>query len=203
VLRGLRVARSVPAALVGLVTVALGHATMVSVMVMTPLHLSHGGAELRVIGLVISIHIVGMFAFSPLVGLAVDRVGARPVAILASAVLVVASLMAAQAPAGWSPGLALGLFLLGLGWSGTLVSGSTLLTSAVPAHERAGVQGASELAMGLAAGGGGALAGLVVAQLGYAALGVGAAVVAAGIAATAALVPHAPRRQTARPGGVR
>ena len=73
-------------------------------------------------------------------------------ALVGSAVLVTAALLAAQAPTGWSAGLAVALFLLGLGWSFTLVSGSTLIAGAVPVAERAGGQGASDLAMGLAAG---------------------------------------------------
>ena len=188
VLRGFRVAAGIPAALLGMLTVGLGHAVMVSVMVMTPLHMHHGGAELRVIGFVISIHVLGMFAFSPLVGFAVDRFGARPMVLAGSAVLVASALLAAQAPTGWSLGLTVALFLLGLGWSFTLVSGSTLIAGSVPVAERAGVQGASDLAMGLAAGGGGALAGLVVGRLGYDVLGMGAAVLAAVIAVAALLV---------------
>lgn len=192
VARGLRVAAATPAALLGLVTVALGHAVMVSVMVMTPLHMHHGGADLRVIGFVISIHVLGMFAFSPVVGFAVDRFGARPMALVGSAVLVTSALLAAQAPSGWSAGLAVALFLLGLGWSFTLVSGSTLIAGAVPVAERAGVQGASDLAMGLAAGGGGALAGLIVGKLGYPVLGLSASVAAA-LISVAALVIRGPR----------
>ena len=202
VVRGFRVAVATPAALLGLVTVALGHAVMVSVMVMTPLHMHHGGAELRVIGFVISIHVLGMFAFSPLVGFAVDRFGARPMALVGSAVLVGAGLLAAQAPTGWSAGLTVGLFLLGLGWSFTLVSGSTLIAGAVPVAERAGVQGASDLAMGLAAGGAGALAGVVVGRLGYDVLGMGAAVLAAVIAVAALTVRErrVPEDQPITPG---
>lgn len=163
---------------------------MVRVMVMTPLHMHHGGADLRVIGFVISIHVLGMFAFSPVVGFAVDRFGARPMALVGSAVLVTSALLAAQAPTGWSAGLAVALFLLGLGWSFTLVSGSTLIAGAVPVAERAGVQGASDLAMGLAAGG--ALAGLIVGQLGYPVLGLSAGVAAA-LIGVAALVIRGPR----------
>jgi len=188
VVRGFRVVRSHPAALLGLVAVALGHMTMVSVMVMTPLHMHHGGSTLRLIGLVISIHILGMYALSPLVGTAVDRFGGRPVTMVGSVVLIAATLLAAQAPTGWSAGLAVGLFLLGVGWSCTLVSGSTLIAGAVPVADRAGAQGASDLVMGLAAGGGGALAGLVVGTAGYAMLGLGAAVVAASIGLTAAFL---------------
>src|SRR5215203_7423033 len=102
--RGLRVVAANPGARLGLVTLALGHAVMVSVMVMTPLHMSHGDAGLEVIGLVISIHILGMFAFSPLTGMAVDRFGGRAVAVLGSVVLSSATLLASASPEGdsWS-----------------------------------------------------------------------------------------------------
>lgn len=185
VVQGMRAIAARPAAVLGLVTLALGHTVMVSVMVMTPLHMHHGGAALRVIGLVISIHIVGMFALSPLTGIAVDRWGGRRVAVLGSVILLAATLLAAQAPTGWSAGLTVALFLLGVGWSCTLVSGSTLLAAAVPVEERAGAQGASDLAMGLAAGGGGALAGLVVGLASYSMLALGAAAVAVVIGVTA------------------
>ncbi len=186
IVRGWRSLLAHPGALLGLVTMALGHTVMVSVMVMTPLHMHHGGASLRIIGLVISLHVLGMFAFSPLTGLAVDRWGGRSCGLGGAVILVVAALLAAQAPTGWSAGLATGLFLLGLGWSFTLVAGSTLVVKSVPLAERAGAQGASDLVMGLAAGGGGALAGVVVGQLGYAVLGAGAAALA-GIVALASL----------------
>ncbi len=194
VVRGFRVIASTPVALLGLVTIALGHAVMVSVMVMTPLHMRHGDASLEAIGLVISIHVIGMFAFSPLTGLATDRLGGRAVALVGSAVLIAAALLAARAPEGSSAVLTAGLLLLGLGWSCTLVSGSTLLTNAVAVSERAGAQGASDLAMGLAGGGGGALAGVVVAHYGYEALALSAVVVAAAVGAVAMAVR--PRRAT-------
>ncbi|WP_346767714.1 MFS transporter [Knoellia koreensis] len=186
--RGFRALAAHPGSRLGVITTAVGHTVMVSVMVMTPVHMNHGGASLRIIGLVISGHILGMFAFSPLVGMAVDRWGGRAMAITGALILSVAGVLAAQAPLGWSPGLAVGLFMLGLGWSFTLVSGSTLVVRSVPLRERAGAQGASDLAMGLAAGGGGALAGVVVGQLGYDVLGAAAAVLACVITVSAVLI---------------
>ena len=165
--RGLRVVAGIPAARLGLLTLALGHVVMVSVMVMTPLHMAHGDAGLELIGLVISIHIVGMYALSPLTGMAVDRFGGRAVAVVGSMILSTATLLASASPEGGSATLGLGLFLLGLGWSCTLVAGSTMLTAAVPAVERPGAQGASDLVMGLAAAVGGALAGVVVDRAGF------------------------------------
>ena len=179
--RGLRVVRANPMARLGMITVALGHLVMVSVMVMTPLHMSHGNAELEVIGFVISMHIVGMYAFSPLVGMAVDRWGARLVAATGGVILTVAGLLASQAHTGWSGLLLVALVLLGTGWSCTLVSGSTLLTASVTASERPAVQGLSEVVMGLAGAGGGALAGVVVGGFGYPTLAAAAAVVGVGV----------------------
>lgn len=167
VTRGLRVALSRPVARLGIVTLALGHGVMVSVMVMTPLHMAHGNATLTVIGFVISIHILGMFALSPLTGMAVDRFGGRPVAVAGAVILVVATVLASVSPMGESASLVAGLFLLGLGWSCTLVSGSTLLTGDLPAAERPGAQGGADLLMGLAAGGGGAVAGVIVDRLSF------------------------------------
>ncbi len=192
--RGARVVAGDRTASLGLVTIALGHTVMVAVMVMTPLHMDHGGATLRLIGLVISVHILGMYAFSPLTGLAVDRFGGRLVAVVGSAVLVASCLLASAAPSGMSAVLTVALFGLGLGWSCTLVSGSALLTGAVPVAERPGAQGLADLLMGLGAAGGGALAGVVIEHASYRVLSLGAAVLALAVGlAVAVLRPRPPR----------
>ncbi len=192
VLRGLRVVAARPVARLGIIALALGHGVMVSVMVMTPLHMKAGHAELTVIGFVISVHILGMYALSPLTGIAVDRFGGRAVVVAGSLILSTASLLASASPAGSSLTLLLGLFLLGVGWSGTLVAGSTVVTSAVPAVERPGVQGASDLVMGLAAGLGGAVAGVIVDRGSFHALSLAALGFAVAIGIAAALTPTEP-----------
>lgn len=169
--RGWAVIRTRPDALMGVVAMALGHVVMVSVMIMTPLHMRHGHAGLEIIGLVISLHVVGMYAFSPLTGWAVDRWGSRAVIAVGAGVLLTASLLAASTASGHSLRLTAALVLLGMGWSCTLIAGSTLLTAAVPLRQRPAAQGLSDVAMGLAGGGGGALAGVVVGWWGYPALG--------------------------------
>ena len=169
--RGWAVIRTRPDAFMGVVAMALGHVVMVSVMIMTPLHMRHGHAGLEIIGLVISLHVVGMYAFSPLTGWAVDRWGSRAVIAVGAGVLLTASLLAASTASGHSLRLTAALVLLGMGWSCTLIAGSTLLTAAVPLRQRPAAQGLSDVAMGLAGGGGGALAGVVVGWWGYPALG--------------------------------
>ncbi|QPP11035.1 MFS transporter [Streptomyces bathyalis] len=149
-----------------LVTIAAAHTAMVSIMVMTPVDLGHHGAGIEMIGLVISAHIVGMYAFSPVMGWLADRFGRLTVIVLSVALLTCAAALAGTAD-GHHTQSGLGLFLLGLGWSAALVSGSALLTDSVPQPARAAVQGLSDLTMNAAAGAGGALAGLVVSTAGY------------------------------------
>jgi MFS family permease len=149
---------------------AAAHAVMVSVMVMTPLHMEHGGAELRVIGIVISVHVLGMFAFAPLVGLAADRNGRAATLGVGAVVLAVSLVLCAASPEGSSWQIFAGLFLLGLGWSFATVSASTLIADHAPLDVRADVQGAADLVMGVTAAAAGGLAGVVVGTWGYATL---------------------------------
>ncbi|MBD0293011.1 MAG: MFS transporter [Jiangellaceae bacterium] len=179
--RGVTAAAQSPQALLGLSAIVAAHTAMVSVMVMTPIHMQHGQATLELIGLVISVHVAGMFAFSPVMGWLADRIGRIPVVAGAALTLLVAVALSGTSSEGHSAGLTAGLFLLGLGWSGCLVAGSTLLTEGVPVSERPAAQGASDLLMGLSAAAGGALAGLVVGTLGYGLLNAFASVLALGL----------------------
>ncbi|MCX4443522.1 MULTISPECIES: MFS transporter [Streptomyces] len=157
--------RTSPQARLALAVIAVSHTVMVSVMSMTPVELGHHGAGIELIGLVISGHIAGMYAFSPLMGRLADR-GRLPVIGLCVALLGCAALLAGTAGASHGR-TAAGLFVLGLGWSAGLVAGSALLTDAVPQGVRPAVQGLSDLTMNASAGIGGAVAGLVMAGAGY------------------------------------
>ncbi|MEU3712284.1 MFS transporter [Streptomyces catenulae] len=162
----LRVVRAVPAARLGLVTVVLGHAVMVSVMTMTPIHLAHHGADLSVVGFSVSLHIAGMYALSPLVGRLADCLGRIPVILLGQALYLLTAAVAGLA--GTSHVAAVGaLFTLGLGWSFVTIGGSTLLTESLPAAQRSEIQGLADTLMNLAGAAGGAAAGGLVALLGY------------------------------------
>lgn len=165
--RAVAATRTRPVLAFAVLGMACAHAAMVAVMVMTPLHMEHGHAELRVIGLVISLHVLGMFAFSPLVGMLADRTGC-PAVLLEGAVLLLAALaLCGSAPEGSSWQIFAGLFLLGLGWSFATVAASTLIARHAPLDARTDVQGAADLVMGLTAAGAGGLAGLVVGLWGY------------------------------------
>jgi MFS family permease len=162
------------------------HASMIGVMVMTPLHMEHGGAELRVIGVVISVHVLGMFAFSPLVGMLADRIGRPRVLASGGGILLLSLLLCAWAPEGAHWQIFAGLFLLGLGWSFAMVSASTMIADQAPLDARPDVQGASDLVMGVTAAGAGALAGLVVGLAGYPVLALVTIALALGVVGAAA-----------------
>jgi MFS family permease len=189
---GIAAVRASPMARLALVTVAVSHTVMVSVMVMTPVHLGHHGADIQLIGLVISGHIAGMYALSPVMGWLSDRVGRLPVIGLAAGLLCCAAVLAGTSGDGHFR-TAAGLFVLGLGWSAGLVAGSALLTDSVPQAARAAVQGLSDLTMNTAAGVGGAVAGVIVSRLGYGWLNAVAACLLLPMAALAL------RRAVARP----
>jgi MFS family permease len=179
--------RDVPAVGAAVVGMACAHAAMVTVMIMTPLHMEHGGAQLQIIGFVISLHVLGMFAFSPLVGVAADRWGRPPVLMAGGVTLLVSLALCGSAPEGSSWQIFAGLFLLGLGWSFSTVAASTIIADRTPLTARTDVQGTSDMAMSLTAAGGGALAGVIVQAFGYPVLAafaalLGAAVVVAGLA---------------------
>ncbi len=179
---GLVLARRSRAVAVAIGTAATAHTVMVAVMVMTPVHMNDGGASISVIGLVISGHIAGMYALSPVMGWAADRMGRVPVATLGALTLTAAAALAALSAPGPSAVLSVGLVLLGLGWSACLVSSSALLTDATVVADRAAAQGTSDTVMSLSAAVGGAAAGLVVATGGFGVLGWAATVLAATLA---------------------
>ena len=156
-----------PRAILGIGAIAIGHVVMVMVMVMTPVHMAHVDVSLRLIGLVISVHVAGMYALSPLVGWAVDRIGRVPVIVVGIGILAASCVLAGIAPGDDIVLLGTGLFLLGLGWSCTLIAGSTMLTDEVAAPDRPSVQGLSDVVMNAAGAVGGALAGLIVVASSY------------------------------------
>jgi MFS family permease len=147
--------------------IAIGHIAMVAVMVMTPVHMAHVDVTLTIIGLVISVHVLGMYAFSPLVGALTDRLGRLRVIQIGVAILLSSALISGFARADDAITLGIGLFLLGLGWSCTLIAGSALLSESVSPEFKSASQGASDLVMNLSGASGGAIAGVVIATLSY------------------------------------
>jgi MFS family permease len=162
----------------GLLAMSTGHAVMVGVMAMTSVHLVGHGSTLTFVGVVISVHVAGMFAFAPVFGWLTDRLGsARVVGVGAVALLVGACLTAYSGTLESNPTqhaqaeryATIGLFMIGLGWSAVTIAAAALIAAVSQdgTHAATDVQGTADLAMGVAGAVAGALSGVVLAMVGY------------------------------------
>jgi MFS family permease len=166
----LRYAASRPVTLFAIVTIVTGQMMMTNVMVMTPVHMDHQEFSLGAIGIVVSIHIAGMYALSPVFGWMADRWG--PGSVIAAGVVVfivtiTLGVVDALAPHSSMVLLSSALLLLGVGWSMFLIGGSALLTSSVSGRAKVTLQGASDSAMNLGGALMAALAGTVLGAGGF------------------------------------
>ena len=161
----------------------ISQVTMVAVMAMTPVHLKLHGHE-GVSQFVISLHIAGMYAFSPLVGRFSDRRGRIPAIMIGAGLLVSATAMAALS-GDVEQLLFPSLWLLGLGWNFGLIGGSSLLIDSIPADERVAVQGVADLMMSFCGGMAGFASGFIRRAVGYHVLSAYAIIAAALLLAAA------------------
>jgi MFS family permease len=172
-----------------LVVLAATNLVMVATMAVAPAHLEAHGYSLGGIGLVVSVHVLGMFAPSPLTGWLADRAGGGVVAGVGAVLLVGAGFGGAIAGAHDGPTFTAVLVLLGIGWNAGVVGGSTMLVASVPPAVRQNAEGIGEVAMGLAAGAGAPIAGLMVAAGGLPTLSVASAAVSVLVFTVLSIVP--------------
>ena len=92
----IRVIKDSPDARLALMAMVISQATMIAVMTMTPVHLKLHGNE-SISAYVISLHIAGMYAFSPLVGKFSDARGRLPTITVGAVLLIMATLLSALA----------------------------------------------------------------------------------------------------------
>lgn len=164
--RSIRELLSLPRVQLAVISMLLSQVVMVTLMVMTPLHMSHNGHSAGNVGIVISAHTMGMFGFSWLTGYLIDRFGRVPMMVAAAITLIASAIVA---PLGTSmPFLVTGLFLLGLGWNFGYVAGSSLLSDALEGAEKSRMQGANDMMVAAAAALGSFSSGPLFATGGYA-----------------------------------
>ena len=183
------VVRERPLLLAAMVVMAGAHAAMIMVMVMTPLHMAHGGADLEIIGVVISVHVLGMFAFAPVAGIVTDRVGQGPGSHGGCHAAPRRSRRVRRPRPRARPGRCSSACSCSA-WAGRSPPWRARRSSPTtrPSTSRADIQGLSDLVMGLAAAGASALSGLIVDAWGFPVLSLIACLLptAVGVAAYAA-----------------
>ena len=170
---------SAPSARLAVSILAATNLVMVAVMAIAPVHLVAHGHGLGLVGIVIGVHVAGMFVPSPISGWMADKIGPTPVAAAGFLLIVASGVAGLLLDTGSALSMTVVLAMLGVGWNFGVVGGSTLLADSVPAALRPHVEGVGEVCMGLAAGAGAPIAGLIVALGGFAALSLAGTVVAA------------------------
>ena len=161
---------------------AASNFVMVGVMAVAPVHMTeHAHHHLKFVGIVISLHVAGMFAPSPISGWLADRIGSIIVAVIGFTFVAVAGLTGVFVDLESGAAITALLVLLGLGWNFGIVGGSTLLSASTTPSLRPHAEGIGEVAMGLAAGLGAPIAGVLVATGGFTSLWLVGAVVATGV----------------------
>jgi len=188
-----KLSRAVPFAIA---VIGLGHATMVAVMAMTPVHLVHDGATVGEASFVVSLHVAGMYALSPVFGILSDKIGRVPVLILGQVVLAISLALTAFFPMDHTI-VTIGLVLLGLGWSANTVAGSALIGELSQGPKRLTIQGRSDAAMSASGALAGVLAGPAVTALGYSGLSVASFAFVASAVALIVLIVTLRSRETA------
>ncbi len=166
---------------------------MAAVMTMTPIHMQHHGHGVGAAGVVIAVHVAGMYLPSLLSGMLVDRFGPELVAVAAAGTLVAAGSAAALAPPSSVVALAVALGLLGVGWNLGLIAGTTMIADATPVATRARTQGTVDVGIAIAGAGGGLGSGVIVAFADYPGLAFLGAGIALLIVPALALATRRPR----------
>jgi MFS family permease len=163
------VIRAVPIAGYAVLTIALSHLVMVSVMSMTPAHLDATGHGLADVGLTISLHVAGMYALAPVFGWLSDRFGPRKTVVAGQLIFIVSLMIAGLGQSDFLL-VTVGLFLLGVGWSASTVAASALLSQTLEVQQRSKVQGFSDSLMNFSGAFGGAVAGTILAVYSFSGL---------------------------------
>ncbi|MFI2102216.1 MFS transporter [Isoptericola sp. NPDC019693] len=158
--------RTNPPTALALLAIVTAQVLMVTLMTMAPVHMAAHGGSLTIVGISISLHIVGMYGLAPVAGALSDRLGART-GICVGAVLFAASFAVAFAGLDSMTWVTVSLVLLGLGWSFMSVAGAASLTDGVPEVRRPRLQGFADTASNITAALGAFVGGPVMAVVGY------------------------------------
>jgi len=145
-----------------IVAIAMAQAIMVALMAMTPLHLMHHEGTPEIVGFTLSLHIAGMYALSPFIGMLAGRIG-NQLTVVIGWVILLASIVGAYYAGPSHLMVQISMTLVGVGWGFVTVAGATLLTEMTPLLERPKWQGRADTSMSAAGAIAGALSGVVFA----------------------------------------
>lgn len=126
-----------------LATVAVSQMAMTGIMGVASVVVHDHGGTTTASAVVVSLHLGAMFAFSPLIGVFLDRSGRKPGLLAGGIVSIAGALIGAVADGTLLFGV--GLFLVGIGWSGAYLGATAVVSDVTTATERQGVLGVFDL----------------------------------------------------------
>jgi MFS family permease len=172
-------------------------ATMASMMSVTGAALTHEGHGPDFIVGTLTLHIIGMFGFSPLVGVLGDRFGPRSLLIGSAVYLAIATFITFMLPLGNA--LVVALIAVGIGWSFAFIGANTIIANTVPLARRGRVLGGIDVAIAVVGAGASLTAGWALDTGGIERVGAVSLALAIGVVAAAAIAHLARPRVVAPP----
>jgi MFS family permease len=172
--RDLRQLLALPPFRAAIVAIAVAQTAMVAVMGVTPVVIDEYGGSALAIALVISFHMVGMFAVAPVIGALLDRYGRRPGLLLGGVLSAVGAILGSFTDL--MPLIGVGVFLVGLGWSACYLGATAAISDLTTAGERGGALGFADLSTSVASAVGALAGGFVLESSGIAVVGIAMAV---------------------------
>jgi MFS family permease len=132
-----------------ILAIATLETTMVMIMAIVPLGMADLGYSLALISTLIAVHFIGMFSLSIPIGWLADRLGRKPVLVTGCLVSASGCVLIGSSSAVWLVGG--GFFCVGLGWSLSYLTATTILADVTHPHERAGLIGIMDFAVAIGA----------------------------------------------------
>jgi MFS family permease len=152
-----------------IVAIAALETTMVMIMAIVPLGMADLGYSLPLISTLIAVHFLGMFGMSIPIGWLADRIGRKPVLVAGCVISAVGCVMISMGSAVWLVGG--GFYGVGLGWSLTYLTATTILADVTHPHERAGLIGLMDFVVAIGGATAALLGGVVYGLAGLGPLG--------------------------------
>ncbi|HET6770645.1 MAG TPA: MFS transporter, partial [Actinomycetota bacterium] len=134
--------------IVAVATIGATQPVMTTFMGLSAVVLSDHGVGEGAISAVVSGHLAGMLAFSPVIGVALDRWGRRTGLIVGLAITAIGVPVTAIPTDPAAVGV--GLFLVGVGWSVAYLGSTTVVSDLTEPAERAGALGLTDLVAAVA-----------------------------------------------------
>lgn len=151
----------------GTIVMVLSQIIMVTIMTVTPLHMTSGGDHMNSVGLVIGLHIGAMYLPSLLTGRLVKRIGTTWMGCITGVTLVCSCLLSYLSSSNDLILILISLLLLGVGWNFGLITGTSILLGTDGKKTSTKIQSIADVLVSVFGAIGGGMSGVIMNQFGF------------------------------------